>query len=212
MGTRERWLPVTGFDGYEVSDHGRVRSLDRQIWKAASGSGRSSGYWMTRKGRVLKPGGGPTTSRPYLFVQLGAGAGRSKRIANLVLESFVGPRPKGQLVRHLNDVKTDNRLVNLAWGTYEENYADAIRNGRHGMPHLGAVNLAKTHCPKGHPLSGDNLYTRVKPDGRTERICLTCRRENGKVYDQKRYARRLAEKQAKRAASRVSPRNLGKQD
>lgn len=36
-----------------------------------------------------------------------------------------------------------------------------------------SINLAKTHCPRGHPLSGENLY--VKPDGR--RVCRICKRE-----------------------------------
>ncbi len=34
-----------------------------------------------------------------------------------------------------------------------------------------AANAAKTHCPQGHPLSGDNLY--VPPAG--GRYCRTCR-------------------------------------
>lgn len=44
---------------------------------------------------------------------------------------------------------------------------------------LASSNLAKTHCPQGHPLSGDNLYTR--PD-RSERGCKVCRREAVRRY------------------------------
>ena len=33
------------------------------------------------------------------------------------------------VIRHLNDVKTDNRLINLAWGTRSANTMDSIRNG-----------------------------------------------------------------------------------
>jgi 16S rRNA U516 pseudouridylate synthase RsuA-like enzyme len=35
-----------------------------------------------------------------------------------------------QVLRHLNDNPTDNRVENLAWGTYSDNLNDAIRNGR----------------------------------------------------------------------------------
>lgn len=47
----------------------------------------------------------------------------------VVLESFVGPRPKGHDALHGNGVPNDNRLVNLKWGTRKENMEDARRHG-----------------------------------------------------------------------------------
>src|SRR5258708_5323391 len=46
----------------------------------------------------------------------------------IVLRAFRGERPEGMVCRHLNDVKTDNRLENLAYGTRAQNYRDCIRN------------------------------------------------------------------------------------
>lgn len=40
---------------------------------------------------------------------------------------------------------------------------------------VASINAAKTHCPKGHPLSGDNLLIRRKQGGRyLTRACREC--------------------------------------
>lgn len=35
--------------------------------------------------------------------------------------------------------------------------------------------IERTHCSRGHPLSGDNLYMRPRPNGRHKRECKECR-------------------------------------
>lgn len=118
----ERWLPVPGYEGlYEVSDMGQVRSLGRT---ATLVDGR------TRKkfGHILKP-----TKRRYWCVCLSAVRPRKfATVHSLVLAAFVGPRPEGQVGRHLDDNRDDNRLVNLAYGTQSDNMLDSVRNGTHG--------------------------------------------------------------------------------
>jgi len=47
-----------------------------------------------------------------------------------VLNAFVGKCPDGLQGLHANDVKSDNRLSNLSWGTPSQNQLDAIRNDR----------------------------------------------------------------------------------
>lgn len=48
-----------------------------------------------------------------------------------VMAAFVGERPTGLETRHLNGIPTDNRLVNLAYGTGTENRNDAyLHRGR----------------------------------------------------------------------------------
>lgn len=51
-------------------------------------------------------------------------------VHRLVLETFVGLRPKGCEARHLNGDPADNRLRNLCWGTRAENYVDRVKHGR----------------------------------------------------------------------------------
>lgn len=47
----------------------------------------------------------------------------------LMLYVFVGPKPDGMMTRHLNGDRSDNRIVNLAYGTAAENGADARLHG-----------------------------------------------------------------------------------
>ena len=46
----------------------------------------------------------------------------------LVLITFVGVRPHKAESRHLNGIKTDNRLENLCWGTRSENQIDRVNH------------------------------------------------------------------------------------
>jgi len=119
----EIWATVPGWDRYEVSNRGLVRSKDMTVFGGRSGAGK-----CVRKGRQLalvKKGG------RYLCVTLTRANERKQFfVHDLVLLAFVGVKPVGQCCRHLNDVKTDNRLENLAYGTHYENEKDKDRNGR----------------------------------------------------------------------------------
>jgi len=129
----ERWLPVAGYEGYyEVSDRGRVRSLDRLVID-------SRGWRKRWHGRILRPGLNPNS---YFVVAL-CRDGRSKSylVNRLVLEAFDKPCPEGQESRHGPGGKQDNRWPeNLCWGTKAENEADKLRDGtdQHGERGPGA--------------------------------------------------------------------------
>ena len=111
-----------GHEGrYEVSDQGRVRSLDRIIDCPGPKPHRRS-----HKGRILRAA---DDGHGYQSVTLDWKRG-AVMIHKLVLEAFVGPKPEGCEARHLDDVRSNNVLSNLAWGTQSENWQDARRNGR----------------------------------------------------------------------------------
>lgn len=121
----ETWKPVVGYEGrYEVSDLGRVRSLDCVVVCE-----RSTGPVNRRYvGRVLRPG---RASNGYATVALPTDVRQqSVPVQYLVLEAFVGPRPtpKHQCC-HANGIRDDNRLVNLRWDTPAENANDKRRHG-----------------------------------------------------------------------------------
>jgi len=114
----ERWLPVAGVPGYEVSDQGRVRSLDRHVHQG--GSKRSAACSRFVRGRLLRPG--PSKSG-HLTVVLGRANG-SSLVHHLVLNAFVGPCPKGLEGRHLDGDHTNNAFSNLVWDTRGNNTRD----------------------------------------------------------------------------------------
>ena len=162
----EIWKPVVGHEGsYEVSDHGRVRSLPRVIHK-------SDGTHQTLKGRVLRP-----TPHGAGYYHVAIGQAGKKLIHHLVLEAFVGPRPEGADGCHYDDVRTNNNLENLRWDTRKGNLADSIRNGNN--PRVNQVT-----CKRGHVLDGGNLrpYT-TRTSG--HRNCLACARAHSRCWRKK---------------------------
>ena len=119
----EQWLPVVGFDGYDVSNRGRVRS-----WRDNR---------RTRTPYILKP-----QIIPDGYHRVGLYRGdrqKSVFVAHLVAEAFIGPRPDGLIIRHLDGTRDNNRPENLKYGTHKENSADRARHGttrfgeNHGM-------------------------------------------------------------------------------
>lgn len=53
----------------------------------------------------------------------------------LVARTFIGPRPAGKVIRHLNGDRLDNCIINLVYGTVRENHLDAIEHGTHQCLH-----------------------------------------------------------------------------
>lgn len=140
----ENWKDVPGFEGlYEVSDQGRVRSLDRIIETRS----RWGGTKLCRlKGRVLKQATFGA-SRQHKVVSLGQG--NQDFVHRLVLLAFVGPAPEGTECRHLDGDGGNNRLENLTWGTRFENIADRKR--------LGEENPARGERAGRSTLTEDNV-------------------------------------------------------
>src|SRR4051794_9067393 len=120
----EEWRSVVGYEGrYEVSDQGRVRSLERIVEIRP-------GVTKVQPGRILKH---VITHLGYPIITLPKnqeGRRKNVRVQRLVLEAFVGPCPPGMEACHNDDVSLDCRLQNLRWDTRQANIADRCRNGR----------------------------------------------------------------------------------
>jgi hypothetical protein len=126
MSIIEEWKPVVGYEGwYEVSDQGRVRSVERVVPNGKGGTKRMKAKMMTCTGRA---------SQRYLFVSLCKNNKPQRLLVHrLVLEAFIGPCPEGMETLHGEGGSYDNRLANLCWGTKEENCRDKWLQG--SMPH-----------------------------------------------------------------------------
>lgn len=163
--SEERWLPIPGYLGYDVSDQGRVRSW-RKIGRPFPA------YRLTDAPRMLHP---RPSKRGYLVVSGGRG---TVVVHKLVMLAFVGPRPDGMETRHLNGDRLDNRLSNLAYGTSSENTQDTLRHGRHyaGRRTHKVRHKVRTACFRGHPYTEAN--TLYPPSG--GRQCRTCNRERAR--------------------------------
>ena len=134
-GTAERWLPVEGFAHYEVSDLGRVRSIDRVIlcenrWGTPA--------YRTYRGRILKLA---LHDFGYQVVRLSRDrVGHMRYVHDLVAAAFIGPKPPGQQVCHGPNGPADNRPSELRYGTRSSNMADCVRDGtdQRGIKHHNA--------------------------------------------------------------------------
>lgn len=161
--TIERWRDIPGHPGYQVSDHGRVRSLDRTVT-------HSNGQVHRIKGKVRRT---PLNQDGYPSVDLrNQGKRRVRTVHSLVAEAFLGPRPDGADVCHGDGNPTNNRLGNLRYGTRSDNMLDQVQHGTHN-------NAVKTHCPLGHELSAENTPPSVAKRGK--RKCLACNRAHSRV-------------------------------
>lgn len=124
----ERWLPVVGHEGsYDISDRGRVRSLDRTIVFLLTNSGKTVEVVRRLRGRILRPG---SNRRGCQSVVLGRGL--NKLVHVLVLTTFFGPCPDGLECCHGDGEPSNNWLYNLRWDTHSANMNDATLHGRNG--------------------------------------------------------------------------------
>lgn len=110
---KEVWISIFGYEGlYEVSNIGRVKSLHRKY----SPGNRILKFNLHPKGYYAVALCKNNTMKTY-------------RTHALVALAFLGPRPKGLGIDHINNQKTDNRADNLEYVTQREN----ISRGKGGL-------------------------------------------------------------------------------
>lgn len=115
----EEWRDVVGYEGYyQVSNRQRVKSLERII---EGYNEFGTVYSRTIKERILNLN---PISTGYFTVRLCKSTEPKIvqiHVHSLVAEAFLGKRPEGHQVNHINGVKTDNRPENLEYVTPQRN-------------------------------------------------------------------------------------------
>lgn len=137
----ETFKPIPGVPRYEVSDLGTVRSNTRLGIRLVQ--------WDTTGDRY-----------PRVCVMFPDGKKKSFRVHILVLITFVGPRPTGQVARHKDDNPQNCKATNLEWGTQKQNIADKKLNG--GYRQGEASHMSKLTDAQVLELRSDQRY-RYRP-------------------------------------------------
>lgn len=146
----EEWKWIVGYENYyQVSNFGRIKSVDREVFY--------------RDGRKAIHKGGPVAinSRPngYLKANLYKDGGmKNVAVHRLVAEAFI-PNPNNlPQVNHKDEVKTNNNVENLEWCTGEcnMNYGTARQRttDKNSIPVKGV-----------HKETGEEIYLKSMAEG-----------------------------------------------
>jgi hypothetical protein len=104
----EVWKPIEGFPGYEVSNHGRVRS-----YLGWNSEGRRA--ILEQPQRLLRPGKASGGHRYVILCR--DRRTHPMRVGWLVAQAFIGAAPAQSVVLHLDRDVDNNRVENLAYGS-----------------------------------------------------------------------------------------------
>lgn len=117
---KEIWKSIPGYSSYEASTIGRIRSIDKLII-----NNKSTRFFSGKLRKLGKGAGG------YFIILISNNAKKqiTQNVHSLVALTFLGPRPPGLEVAHLNGKKTDNRLSNLKYCTRTENHSHKRLHG-----------------------------------------------------------------------------------
>lgn len=160
----EVWVPVKGHEGeYEVSNHGRVKSLSRIQLRGV----HKTAYPIPEK--ILS-----SIKQNSGYVHVFLGTKNQRAVHRLVLESFVGSCPEGMQALHYDNNRSNNHIDNLRWGTPKDNSADRHRHGTaHNGPYGDTHPFAKLNGRK---------VRRIRKEYATGRYTLEMLKKRHKVH------------------------------
>ena len=125
----EVWLDIKDYEGYyQVSNLGRIRSLDREIK-------HSKNHTRFIKGKILSLRENKSRAG-YLEVSLHKNKKEKRfRVHRLVAEAFLNNENNFPQVNHIDGDKSNNTIWNLEWVTDLQNKKHAWENGLYSSNH-----------------------------------------------------------------------------
>ena len=129
----EIWKDIDGYDGYQISNKGRVKSTI-----------------VRNEGKLLKIG---INKLGYCIVGLSInGKSKTHYVHRLVAETFIPNPDKKLCIDHINTDRTDNRVENLRWCTQKENINNPLTkeiwSGTHKGREVLSIRGGKHHKAK----------------------------------------------------------------
>ena len=142
-----KWKPIKDFeDRYLVSDTGLVKAVERKILN------KLTGRINIKPEIILKPN---TVAFGYQQVTLyNENVRTSKYVHVLVMQAFVGEKPKGYEINHKDEDKCNNKLDNLE-------YITSIENNNYGTRIQRQIEKA-TNGKKSKAIVGTHIITGEK--------------------------------------------------
>jgi hypothetical protein len=176
---KEIWVPVKGFEGYEISTKGRFRSY----WKKGFKNLKKK---LIKTPKYLKIHKSITTG--YYMIGLSNDDGQKPtNVHHLLAVAFI-PNPENlPCVDHIDRDRTNNALSNLRWASYQQNNTNVVRKKKNssGIRGVGITEDGRQKKYYAHAKIGEE---KVKLYFYTLEEAEACRDEMVKQhYDQEFY-------------------------
>jgi hypothetical protein len=146
----EIWKTINGFDDYQVSNLGRVKSFKRGKEKILAD--------RKRKG--------------YLSVCLSNINIKYVTNHRLVAESFLPNINNKPCINHINGIKHDNRVENLEWVTHSENTQHAFDTGLHKITQKHLLSIKKANSKKVIDTEKNIIYSSLTDAAKNNKISV----------------------------------------
>jgi len=126
----EEWRGIPGFEYYEASNLGRIRSL-RRLQLRCHPKNKEVLYYQPYGGFTLTPSIESDKGKyPHNYVTLRKNGESIKfRVHRLVLMAFIGKCPSGMECCHNDGNGLNNNVENLRWDTPSNNQLDRYKHG-----------------------------------------------------------------------------------
>ena len=164
----EIWKKVPYYEGYEVSNYGRVRSIDRYVIDKNGVRTFKEGKYLTKH----------DNGNGYLTVTLSNnGKYKQEYVHRIVALAFIPNPDKKPQVNHKDEDKQNNYIENLEWVTCKENnnYGTHTERVQATMRANGVFKKFSERMKENNPNKGQ--WTRGNNSAARKVIC------EGKVFD-----------------------------